>query len=294
MAFSVISGAKLSPLVFDRLQRRGYIEGKNLIVDRYVIDGQPDYAELARSIVRTKPDVIAFALDHQLISEVAKEAYPTPVVALIPSVAAGLVHNVARPEGNITGVALDAGIEMQGKQLDILRQAVPSISRVAYLSNSDDWEGAWGNAIRDAGKALGLSIVGIPLKISAAEEEYRQAFETMVQHSVQALVFNGLPPNSGHRALIAEMAAENRLPSIGWSEDVVAEGHGLLSYAPDYSDVPEQWADMIDKVLKGTKVADIPVTQPTKFILSINLKTAKLLGLQIPSALIAQANRVIE
>ncbi len=278
----------------DRLQQLGYAEGKNLIIERYVVEHLSNYADLARAIARAKPDVIAVGIDNQLISLVAKEAYPVPVVALIPSIAAGLVHNLARPEGNITGIALDAGITMQGKQLDILRQAVPSISRVAYLSNSDDWEGAWGHAIRDAGKASGISVIGIPLARSAAEREYRKAFETMGQNSVQALVFNGLPPNFQYRALIAELAAENRLPSIGWATDVVEEGHGLLSYAPDYSDVPDQLADMVDKVLKGAKVADIPVTQPTKFILTINLKNARALGLQIPPTLLALADKVIE
>ncbi len=265
-----------------------------MIVDRYVVDNVPDYAALARNVARTKPDVIAFVLDRQLIAEVAKEAYPIPVVALFPSVASGLVRNIARPEGNITGVTMDAGIEMQGKQLDILRQAAPSISRVAYLSNRDDWETAWGQTMRDAGEASGISIIGVLLERSAAEQEYPTAFEAMTGQSAQALVFNGLPPNFDHRALIAELALEYRLPFICWTEDVVEEGHGLLSYAADYSEVPEQWADMIDKVLKGTKVADIPVTQPTKFILAINLKTAKLLGLQIPPALIAQADKVIE
>ena len=277
----------------DRLQQLGYIEGKNLIIDRYVVEGS-DYADLARAIAQAKHDVIGVGIDNQLISLVAKEAYPIPVVALIPSVAAGLVHNVARPEGNITGIFLDAGIEMQGKQLDILRQAVPSISRVAYLSNSNDWEGVWGHAIRDAGKASGISVIGIPLERSAAEPEYRKAFETMAENSAQALVFNGLPPNFKYRSLIAELAAENRLPSIGWATDVVEEGHGLLSYAPDYSDLPDQLADIIDKVLKGARVSDIPVMQPTKFILAINLKTAKALGLQIPPTLLAQADKVIE
>jgi len=295
LALAVLSSNPTFRMRFlDRLQQLGYTEGKNLIIDRYVVDGRSDYTEIARNMVRSTPDVIAVGLDNQFISQVAKEAFPTPVVALIPSIAAGLVHNVSHPEGNITGVTLDAGIEMQGKQLDILRQAVPSVSRVAYLSNHYDWEGAWGQAMLDAGKALGISIVGVPLESTAGEEEYRKAFETIAQRSAQALVFNGLPPNFQHRALIAKLAAEYRLPSIGWALDIVEEGQGFLSYAPDYSGLPEQWVDQIDRVFRGSKVADIPVSQPTKFILAINLKTAKLLGLQIPPALITQADKVIE
>jgi len=147
--------------VLDRLRQLGYTEGKNLIIDRHIVDGRSSYAEIVHDIVRARPDAIAVSVDNQFILQVAKEAYPIPVVALIPSVAAGLVQNVARPEGNITGLTLDAGIEMQGKQLDILRQATPSISRVAYLSNRADLEGAWGRAMLDAGKASGISIVGI-------------------------------------------------------------------------------------------------------------------------------------
>ena len=113
---------------------------------------------------------------------------------------------------------------MQGKQLDILRQAVPSIARVAYLSNRDDWEGAWGHAILAAGRASGISIIGIPLEPSAEEPEYRQAFETMTQQSAEALIFNGLPPNLNNRDLIAKLALEYRLPAIGWDVGLVEKG----------------------------------------------------------------------
>jgi len=113
---------------------------------------------------------------------------------------------------------------MQGKQLDILRQAVPSIARVAYLSNRDDWEGAWGHAILEAGRASGISIIGIPLESSAGEVEYRQAFETMAQQSAEALIFNGLPPNLNHRDLIAKLALEYRFPAIEWDVDLVEKG----------------------------------------------------------------------
>jgi putative tryptophan/tyrosine transport system substrate-binding protein len=293
LAFSVPKGGSMSFLI-DHLKQRGYTEGTNLIVDRYALEDNVDYADVARRVAQSKPDVVAFALNHRLISDVAEAVYPTPVVAVLPSLAAGLVHNIARPEGNITGVTLDAGIEMQGKQLDLLRQAVPSISRVAYLSNVEDWHGAWGHAIVDASRASEISIIGATVERSAGEREYRNAFETMVQQSAQGLVFNGLPPNFNNRALIADLALEHKLPSICWTIDIIEKGHGLMSYAPDYSLVPDQWADIIDKVFKGAKVADIPVTQPTNFILAVNLQTAKSLGLQMPAALMAQADKVIE
>jgi len=293
-----MAACKFSPLFWasflDGLHQLGYVEGKNLIIDRCADENPAHYEEIVREMVQGKPDVIAVGVDSQLISQVAKAANPIPVVAVLPSVAAGLVHDIARPEGNITGIIADAGIEMQGKHLDLLRQAIPSIKRVAYLSNRKDWEGPWGKAILEAGRASGITIIGVSLELSAEEPEYRAAFETMVQQSADALVFNGLPPNFSHRELIADLALKYRLPSICWFLEVVENGHGLLSYAPDYSIWPMQVAQCVDQLLKGTKVADIPVTQPTKFILAVNLKTAKALGLQMSPSLIAQADKVVE
>ena len=283
------------PRLFVRMGELGYTEGKNLIADRYAAEDRPErYAEIARNAVRSKPNAIVVSADNQLISLVAKETSTIPIVAYMPSLDADFVRNPARPEGNITGVAADAGIEMQGKRLDILRQAVPSASRIAYLSNRYDWEGAWGHAVLEAGRRSGISIIGIPMDHWAEEEDYRRAFETMAQQSADALMFNGLGGNFTYRELIAELALKYRLPSIGWSQDIVENGHGFLSYTSYFGDLPERMADLVDQVLKGKKIADIPVEQPTKFILAINLKTAKALALTVPPSLLARADEVIE
>jgi putative ABC transport system substrate-binding protein len=283
-------------LLFNRLPQMGFTEGKNLIVDRYAVEGRPErYEEVARSMVQAKPDVIALGFDHQLILQVAKETTTIPIVATFGDpVAAGIVKSMARPERNITGVSLDAGIEMQGKHLDILRQAVPSASRVAYLSNRAEWEGAWGQAVREAGQRSGVSIIGMPMERSAGEPEYRQAFETMAQQSVDALMANGLPPNVGHRELILELAVKYRLPSITWWTDIAESGQVFLAYAPDYPYYLLRWADEVGRTLKGVAPAEIPIQQPTKLILAVNLKTAKAIGLDVPSTLISSADRVIE
>lgn len=283
------------PHFFDRMRQLGYIEGNNLIADRYAAEKRPErYPEIARSAVQAKPDVIVVSFDNQLISLVANETSTIPIVANFPSLAAGFVHNIARPEGNITGVTGDAGIEMQGKHLDILRQAVPSASRVAYLSNRYDWDGVWGHAVVEAGRQAGISIIGTPMEHWEGDDDYHQAFETMARQSADALMVNGMGGNFIYRDLIADLALKYRLPSIGWFADVVENGHGLMSYAPDYSGLPGRMAELVDQILKGTKVADIPINQPSRFILTINLKTAKALGLQIPDTLIAQADKVIE
>lgn len=283
-------------ILFNRLPQLGFTEGKNLIVDRYSAEGQSEhYAEIARKIVQAKPDVIALGFDHQLILQVAKETATIPIVASFGDpVAAGIVKNMARPERNVTGVSLDAGIEMQGKHLEILRQAVPSASRVAYVSNPTELEGAWGQAVREAGQRLAVSIVGIPMELSSGEPEYRRAFETMAQQSVGALMVNGLPPNSEHRELILELAVKYRLPCITWWTDLAESGQALLAYAPDWPYYFRLWADEVGQALNGVAPAEIPIHQPTKLVLAINLKTAKALGLQMPSTLIAQADKVIE
>jgi putative ABC transport system substrate-binding protein len=284
------------PLLFDRLPQMGFTEGKNLIVDRYAVEGRPErYEEVARSMVRAKPDVIALGFDHQLILQVAKETTTIPIVATFGDpVAAGIIKNMARPERNITGVSLDAGIEMQGKHLEILHQAVPSASRVAYLSNGAEWEGAWGQAAREAGHRLGVSVIGITMERSAGEPEYRQAFETMAQQSVEALMANGLPPNHEHRELILDLAAKHRLPSITWWTDIAESEQVFLAYAPDYPYYFGIWAYEVGQALNGVAPAEIPIQQPTKLILAINLKTAKAIGLDVSSTLISRADQVIE
>jgi putative tryptophan/tyrosine transport system substrate-binding protein len=283
-------------ILFNRLAQMGFTEGKNLMVDRYATEGRPErFEEIARKIVQAKPDVIALGFDHQFILQVAKETTTIPIVATFGDpVAAGIVKNMARPERNITGVSLDAGIEMQGKHLEILRQAVPSVSRVAYLSNRAEWEGAWGQAVREAGQRSGISIIGIAMERSAGEPEYQQAFARMAQQSVEALMANGLPPNNGHRELILGLAVKYRLPSITWWTDIADSGQVLLAYAPDYPYYFLRWADEVGQALNGVPPAEIPIQQPTKLMLAINLKTAKAIGLDVPSTLILRADKVIE
>jgi putative tryptophan/tyrosine transport system substrate-binding protein len=280
---------------FDRLRQLGYAEGKNLIVDRYAADGHAErYADIARNVVRSTPDVIVLAISHPLVAQLAKETSTIPIVAVMGDpVALGLVRNIARPEGNITGTAADAGVEMQGKHLDILREAIPSASRIAYLSPREEWEGAWGRSILDAGHRLGISVTATLVEASAGESQYRHAFEEMVQRSTEALMVPGLGANVLHRNLIAELAEVYRIPSICWFLDVV-RGRGLLAYGPDLNDLADRWAGQVDQILKGAKPADIPISQPTKFILAINLRTAKAIGLNIPSTLLARADEVIE
>jgi len=279
---------------FEELRRLGYIE-TNLIIDRYAADGKPDrYPQIVHDVLQSKPDVIVVFLSHELTLQFGKATRSIPIVASMGDpVAAGIVNNLARPEANITGIAADAGIEMQGKHLELLKEAVPSASRIAYLSPRPQWEGAWGRAAVEAGKAMGISILGMPMEASADEPQYRLGFETMAREHADALMVNGFGTNQTYQQLIAELALKYRLPSIYWLPSAVDMG-GLMVYAPDYPLLMRSMADQVDQVLKGVKPGDIPINQPTKFSFAINLKTAQALGLALPATLLAQADRVIE
>jgi putative ABC transport system substrate-binding protein len=280
---------------FAELRRLGYIETDNLIIDRYAADGKSDrYPQIVRDVLQSSPDVIVVFLSHELTIQFGKATASTPIVASMGDpVAAGIVKNLARPEANITGIAADAGIEMQGKHLELLKEAVPSASRIAYLSPRTQWEGAWGRAAVEAGKAMGISILGMPMEASAEEPQYRLALETMARERADGLMVNGFGTNQTYQQLIAELALKYRLPSIYWLPNAVDMG-GLMVYAPDYPLLLRSMADQVDQVLKGTKPRDIPIYQPTRFSFAINLKTAQALGLALPAALLAQADRVIE
>jgi len=174
--FAVQPRTPFDDRMFDRLRQLGYIEGRNLVTDTYFAEDRPErYAEIAHKVAQAKPDVIMISWENQFISQFAKERPTIPIVAMIPSFDAGLVRNMARPEGNITGVAMDGGIEMQGKHLDLLRQAVPSASRIAYLSNRYDWEGRGGMRFSRLGAIRAF-------QLSAYRWTIGQRKKTIVEH----------------------------------------------------------------------------------------------------------------
>ena len=281
---------------FEELRRLGYIEGTNLIIDRYAAGGKTTrYPQIVHDVIQSRPDVIVVGgVAHELIAQFGKATSDIPIVATMGDpIAAGIVTNLARPGANITGIVLDAGIEMQGKHLELLKEAVPSASRVAYLSPRPQWEGAWGQEVLATGKRLAISIVGVPMEASADETQYHRAFEFMAGQRAEAVMVNGFGTNYIYQRLIAELALKQRLPSIHWTPEFVEAG-GLMVYAPDYNPLFVAMAGQLDEILKGVKPRDIPIDQPTKFSLFINLKTARALDLTLPETLLARADRVIE
>jgi putative ABC transport system substrate-binding protein len=278
---------------FAELRRLGYIEGENLIIERYSAEGHHErYADLAREIVTRNPDLIVTGTNPVVI--VFKAATSTiPVVAfMLDPLKAGLVTSLARPGGNLTGITLDAGIEIWGKRLEMLKEAIPSTARAAFLGMREGWEGSSGQVLRDAGSQLGISLVFM-LPQKGTPSEIERVFAAMEQQRPDAVLVSGEGDLYAHRQLIVELAEKNRLPAMCPYRDYVEAG-GLMAYTVDLAELLRRMAVNVHQILKGAKPGDIPIYQPTKFELLINLKTARALGLTLPLALLARAAEVIE
>jgi putative tryptophan/tyrosine transport system substrate-binding protein len=219
-----------------------------------------------------------------------------PIVGLMADpVPLGIVDSLARPGGNITGVCTDAGPEVLGKRLELLREVVPGISRVGLLTSRWVWEGPLGMAaLRPAAERMGVSIIGPPLEEGTVQEaEYQCVFDAMIQGRADAVIVGDGAANLTYRRLIVELAAKSRLPTIYAYREQVEVG-GLMAYAPDLLDVYRRAAGYVDQILKGTKAGDIPIFLAVKFDLVVNMKAAKAIGLTVPPALLLRANEVIE
>jgi putative ABC transport system substrate-binding protein len=278
---------------FGELRRLGYVEGENLIIERYSAEGHHErYADLAREIVTRNPDVIVTGTNPVVIAFKAASSTIPVVAFMLDPLKAGLVTSLARPGGNLTGITLDAGIEIWGKRLQMLKEAIPSTTTAAFLGMRDGWEGSSGEVLRAAGAELGISLTFmLPQKGNSSEIE--RVFAVMEQQRPDAVLVSGEGDLYAHRQLIAELAEKNRLPVMCPYRDYVEAG-GLMAYAVDLAELLRRMADDVHQILKGAKPGDIPIYQPTKFHLLINLKTAKTLGLTLPSALLARADEVIE
>jgi putative ABC transport system substrate-binding protein len=278
---------------FGELRRLGYVEGENLIIERYSAEGHHErYADLAREIVTRNPDVIVTGTNPVVIAFKAATSTIPVVAFMLDPLKAGLVTSLARPGGNVTGITLDAGIEIWGKRLQMLKEAIPSTTTAAFLGMRDGWEGSAGQVLREAGAQLGISLVFM-LPQEGNAEEIERVFAVMEQQRPDAVLVSGEGDLYAHRQLIAELAHKKRLPTMCPYRDYVEAG-ALIGYAVDLAELLRRMADDVHQILKGAKPGDIPIYQPTKFQLLINLKTAKTLGLTLPPALLARADEVIE
>ena len=273
------------------LRDLGYVEGKSILIEYRWAEGKSDrLPDLAAELARLKVDVFVVAGNVAALS--AKQATRTiPIVFPLHGdpVGTGLVASLARPGGNITGLTSLAA-ELGGKRLELIKEAVPRLSRVAVLSSPTN--PAHGSALNDmkiAAVSLGLQLQPLEVK---GPDEFESAFSTISRMRAQALL--GQPDDmfNYRRGQIAALAVKSRLPTIFYNSDW-AEAGVLMSYGVDVPDMFRRAATYVDKILKGAKPADLPVEQPTKFEMIINLKTAKQIGLTIPPNVLARADKVI-
>jgi putative ABC transport system substrate-binding protein len=279
--------------IFTELRRLGYVEGKNILIERFSGEGRAaHFPDLAQDVVRRNPDVIiAIATNLTLDFKAATTTIPIVTVAgdLVEN---GLAQSLARPGGNITGASVNIGLEQWGKRLQLLKQIAPQATRLAGVESRENRE--VNNAFElELCRMFGLTLVGPPLSRPIDETEYRRLFAALAQEGAEEIVVADEPENVTYHKLIIELAEKGRLPAIYVYAMYVKAG-GLMSYGIDLWEIGSRAADMADRILKGAKPADIPIFQPTKFILAINLKTAKALGLTVPPELLATADEVIE
>ena len=277
---------------FEELRRLGYIEGQNLVVERYYAGGQVEhYPEMVSNVVRSSPDVIFVAVTNLLLALKAQTTTIPIVGAFVDDpVAWGYAESLARPGGNITGSAV---LAFGGKRLGLLKEAIPKLSRVGLVVPPTLF-GQRGTAIlKEASERAGISPVLAPLDSPYDETVYRRAFAAMVQAGAEAVYVVGQIENWANRRLIVELAERHGVPAIYISRGFVDIG-GLMAYESDVADGFGHAADAVVQILKGTKPGDIPFYVVRKFNFVINLKTAKALNLDIPPTLLAQADEVIE
>src|SRR5450631_742535 len=288
------SGEPFYRAFFEELSRLGYVEGQNLGVERYSGDGRTErYAELARDVVNTHPDLI-LAVGARLSLDFKMATTTIPIVTvIIDPIAMGLVASIARPGGNITGVTIAGGLELIGKRIVLLVEAMPKLSTVGYLVSRPYWEDPRGEAAREAAKQAGLSLKAALLGSAFNEAEYQRVFRSMEQDRADALMVSDEAEHGPNVATIVELAAKGRLPTVYPFREFVEVG-GLIAYSIDQAEIYRRLANVIDKILRGANPGDIPFYQPTKFELSVNLKTAKALGLEMPAMLLGRADEVIE
>jgi putative ABC transport system substrate-binding protein len=270
----------------------GYIEGKNIQLEHRFPAENPDrFRTLARELVESKPDAI-IAVTALGAAELKKLTSTIPIVfILVPDpVGFGFVKSLARPGGNTTGLSLMT-IDLSGKRLGLLKEAVPNLSRIAILVDSaDPFRERAIKAYQAAGETLGFSSWPIELTMP---DDVEPVFSKIAQDRADGVVFVGGGLQFVQRARIGAVALAHRLPAIAPVAELVPYGL-LMSYGQDFPDYFRRAPSYVDKILKGAKPADLPVEQPTKFKLVLNLKTAKALGLTFPQTLIVSADEVIE
>jgi len=277
------------------LNKRGWIEGKNIIIEnRFAELNSERQQDLAAELVRWKPDVIVAAGGAPSTVKKVTATIPIVVASGVDLVAAGLAESLAKPGGNVTGLSI-LGPELITKRLEILKEVVPRLSRVGVLMRTGAGAGPGQQQqmeeIRAAASALKLSLHELPTELDT--DALERTFKTAAQQQVGAIIPTAGRQTFAARKSIGQLAIKYKLPAIYQEQEFVDDG-GLMSYGPDFANLYRRAAYFVDRILKGAKPSDLPVEQPKKFELIINLKAAKQIGLTIPPNVLARADRVIK
>src|SRR4051794_697847 len=277
----------------DGLRSLGYRVGENVMIEYRFADGQLErLPALAADLVRLGVDsIVATGINPSAFAAMkATTTIPIVITGLDP-VSAGLVASLARPGGNVTGLTVDAGSEILGKRFELLKETLPNLSRLGILFNPDvAANGSRQTLMAETARTLGLTTIPVEVRGLDALEP---AFAIMMRERAQAFVMLGDSVLFTFRSQIMEMAFKNRLPALTVQKEYANAGF-LLTYGAELGDLFRRSAVFVDKIFKGAKPADLPVEQPTKFELVINMKTAKALGLTVPPAILLRADEVIE
>jgi len=273
-----------------RLRELGWTEGRNIAIEVRWGEGRSErFAEIAAEFVRLKVDIIVTGGSAALAVKQATSVIPVVFAVAVDPVGSGLVSSLARPGSNVTGLSM-VSADVIGKRLELLREVVPGLRRLAVMANASYSATVLEmNEVQHAARMLGLEAVTVEIRRT---EDIGPAFETL-KGGAQALYVCTDPLVSTSLARINTLAISGRLPTMHGIREY-AEAGGLMSYGANFPDLFRRAADLVDKILRGTKPADIPVEQPTKFDLVLNLITAKALGVNVPPSLIARADVVIE
>ena len=274
------------------LRELGYEEGRNIAIEYRWADGRYErFAALVAELIAAKVDVIVTAgTPAALAVKKATSTVPLVMVAVGDPVGTGLVPSLARPDGNLTGLSSVAP-DLEGKRLELLREIVPSVSRIAVFLNSvNPFHATSMRQAQTAGKTLGIKVQQYDIRKS---EDLDGAFAAIRKERPDALLILADRVFLHNRERIVDFTEEQRLPNVSAYKEVVEAG-GLMSYGPSYEDMHKRAAIYVNKILKGAKPGNLPIEQPTKFTLVVNLKAAKALGISMPPAVLSRADDVIE
>jgi putative tryptophan/tyrosine transport system substrate-binding protein len=277
---------------FDRMRELGYVEGQTVAFERRFAAGDIErLPALAAQIVATNPDVIfAPVTPAALAARKATSTIPIVFAVSADPIGAGLAASLRQPGSNVTGIT-SMNTELAAKRLELLKEAAPQMSRVGVVSNSGNVpDRQQVSALRDTAAKVGVTIIPIDVRTAG---DYALAFDRAEARSADGIMILPNPLNIQFRSKILELAARRRLPTMDAEDRGPREG-ALMSYGPSWTSNFRQAADLADKILKGARPADLPVEQPTKIDLVINLQTAKALGLTVPQPLLLRANEIIQ